>query len=111
MSALRCAFEFGDKDHPEKHNPASGLNTLRITKKDRQPIDSFTIQEGEAIISFSHAGHSIQTMLSTYARWTEGATEADVATIKRAMEHSPNPVSTADPSNTWEPPELPLDCH
>jgi hypothetical protein len=27
-------------------------------------------------------GHSIQTMLSTYARWTEGAIEADIGTIK-----------------------------
>lgn len=55
VSALRFAFDFGYKDHPEKHNPASGLNTLRITKKDRQPIDPFTIQEGEAIIALSHA--------------------------------------------------------
>lgn len=54
-SALRCAFDFGYKDHPEKHNPASGLNTLRMTKKDRQPIDPFTIQEGEAIVAPSHA--------------------------------------------------------
>ena len=35
VSALRCAFAFGYKDHPEKHNPALGLNTLRIAKKDR----------------------------------------------------------------------------
>ena len=250
VSVLRCAFDFGYKDHPEKHNPASGLNTLRITRKDRQPIDPFTIQEGEAIVALSHAefgqahgnyeefrlftglrqseeialkisdcdlanaririthvrvrrrekdrtktgedreialcpralqvlqrqfvlhqklaavgtidhdfvffqedgapivdlsypykrwryvvakaqvryrepynarhswiswrlmagtnvllvakedGHSIQTMLSTYARWTEGATEADIATIKRAMEHSPVPACTTAPSNT-----------
>lgn len=55
VSALRCAFAFGYKDHPEKHNPALGLNTLRITKKDRRPIDPFTIQEGELIIAESHA--------------------------------------------------------
>ena len=58
-------------------------------------------------------GHSIQTMLSTYARWTEGATEADVATIKRAMEHSPDPVCTTGPSNTLGAPgtatRLPLE--
>lgn len=54
VSVLRCAFNFGYKDHPEKHNPASGLNTLRITKKDRVPIDPFTIQEGERIIAESH---------------------------------------------------------
>jgi integrase len=55
VSALRCAFGFGYQDHPEKHNPAAGLRTLRITKKDRRPIDPFTIQEGEAIIARSHA--------------------------------------------------------
>jgi integrase len=55
VSALRCAFDYGFKDHPEKHNPASELETLRITKKDRPPIDPFTIQEGELIIAASHA--------------------------------------------------------
>jgi site-specific recombinase XerD len=35
VSVLRCAFDFGYKDHPEKHNPASALATFRITKKDR----------------------------------------------------------------------------
>jgi integrase len=54
-SALRCAFAFGYKDHPEKHNPAAGLSTLRIAKKDRRPIDPFSIQEGERIIAQSHA--------------------------------------------------------
>ncbi len=54
VSAARCAFEFGYRDHPEKHNPAAGLKTLRITKKDRLPIDPFTIQEGERIIAESH---------------------------------------------------------
>lgn len=55
VSPLRCAFAFGYKDHPQKHNPASGLNTLRIAKKDRPPIDHFTIQEGKLIIAESHA--------------------------------------------------------
>jgi hypothetical protein len=30
-------------------------------------------------------GHSISTMLSVYAGWTEGSTEADIGAIKRAM--------------------------
>lgn len=55
VSALRCAFDFGYKDHPQKHNPATGLDTLRITKKDRPPIDPFAIEEGEKIIAASHA--------------------------------------------------------
>jgi hypothetical protein len=37
-------------------------------------------------------GHSVQTMLSTYATWTKGATEADIETIRRAMERSPDPI-------------------
>ncbi|MGQ0637633.1 MAG: Arm DNA-binding domain-containing protein [Planctomycetaceae bacterium] len=55
VSTVRCAFDFGYRDHPEKPNPAAGLKTLRITKKDRLPIDPFTIQEGERIIAESHA--------------------------------------------------------
>lgn len=55
VSALRCAFEHGYKDHPEKHNPASGLSILRITKKDRPVIDPFAIDEAEALITAVHA--------------------------------------------------------
>src|SRR5689334_15160329 len=36
--------------------------------------------------------HSVATMLSTYAAWTKGATEEDVARIKLAMERSPDPI-------------------
>jgi hypothetical protein len=32
VSALRCAFDYGFKDHPEKHNPASGLETMGIAR-------------------------------------------------------------------------------
>lgn len=54
-SAIRCAFAYGYKDHPEKHNPAVGITTFRITKKDRLPIDPFAIQEAERVITESHA--------------------------------------------------------
>ena len=54
ISPLRCAFEFGYKDHPELHNPADGLDSLRITKKDRPKVDPFTIYEAEAIIAAIH---------------------------------------------------------
>lgn len=54
ISPLRCAFEFGYKDHPELHNPADGLDSLRITKKDRPKVDPFTIQEAETIIAAIH---------------------------------------------------------
>jgi len=54
-SALRCAFEFGYQDHLDRHNPAVRLRTLRITQKDKAPIDPFTIQEAETIIARSHA--------------------------------------------------------
>jgi integrase len=54
-SALRCAFEFGYQDHLDKHNPALRLKTLRLTPKDKDPIDPFTIQEGETIIARAHA--------------------------------------------------------
>lgn len=54
ISPLRCAFEFGYKDHPELHNPADGLDSLRITKKDRPKVDPFTIHEAETIIAAIH---------------------------------------------------------
>ena len=55
ISVVRCAFDYGYRDHPEKHNPASGLNCLRMTKKDRPPVAPFTIQEAELLISRLHA--------------------------------------------------------
>src|SRR5262245_31986179 len=54
VSAVRAAFSFGYKDHPHKFNPAVGLRTLRITKKDRPPVDPFPIQHAEQIIAASH---------------------------------------------------------
>lgn len=55
VSVVRATFAFGHKDHPELHNPALGLKTLRIGKKDRPHADPFTIDEGELIIARSHA--------------------------------------------------------
>jgi integrase len=55
ISVIRCAYDYGYKDHPEKHNPASGLKCLRITKKDRPSVDPFTIEEAESLISRLHA--------------------------------------------------------
>jgi integrase len=55
ISVVRCAFDYGYRDHPEKHNPASGLNCLRMTKKDRPPVAPFTIQEAETLIARLHA--------------------------------------------------------
>ncbi len=54
ISTLRCAFEYGYRDHPEKHNPASGLKCFRITKKDRPAVDPFSIHEAEALIRAIH---------------------------------------------------------
>ena len=38
-------------------------------------------------------GHSVQTMLEVYAAWTEGAKEADVEAIRRAMESRPTEIA------------------
>jgi integrase len=54
-SVIRCAFDYGYKDHPEKHNPASALKCSRITKKDRPVVAAFTIQDAELLISKLHA--------------------------------------------------------
>jgi integrase len=45
-------------------------------------------------------GHSPHTMLTTYAAWTEGATEGDVETIRRAGNSGPP-----------QSPEIPRICH
>ena len=37
-------------------------------------------------------GHSVQTMLDTYAAWTEGAQESDVGAIRSAMAGAPERV-------------------
>lgn len=51
VSPLRCAFEYGYRDHPEKNNPAAGLKGFRITKKDRPTIDPFSVVEADALIA------------------------------------------------------------
>jgi integrase len=50
ISALRVAFEFGFRDHPQCHNPASMLKCVRIRKRDRV-IDPFRIEEAERLIA------------------------------------------------------------
>jgi integrase len=54
ISALRCAFEYGYRDFPKRHNPASALKCFRITKKDRPVIDPFSIHEAETLIAAIH---------------------------------------------------------
>jgi integrase len=54
VSVLRRAFEHGFRDHPERHNPARGLKTLRMHKKDRPPVAPFSIEEAEALIGAIH---------------------------------------------------------
>jgi integrase len=54
ISALRRAFDFGFQDHPEHHNPALGLKSMRIGKKDRPTIDPFSIQDAETLIAAIH---------------------------------------------------------
>jgi hypothetical protein len=43
VSVIRCAVEYGYRDYPEKHNPASALKCFRLFKKDRRQPDPFTI--------------------------------------------------------------------
>jgi integrase len=47
VSVLRAAFNFGFRDHPELKNPAAGLKSVHICKKDRPVIDPFGIEEAE----------------------------------------------------------------
>jgi integrase len=54
ISVLRSAFKFGFRDHPEINNPAAGLKSVRIRRKDRSIIDPFRIEEAEALIAAVH---------------------------------------------------------
>jgi integrase len=54
VSVLRRAFEHGYRDHPERHNPARALKTLRMRRKDRPPVDPFSIDEAETLIAAIH---------------------------------------------------------
>jgi integrase len=54
LTPLRCAFAFGYKDYLDAQNPAARLESLRMMTKDRRPIDPFTIEEAEEIISALH---------------------------------------------------------
>jgi len=54
VSVIRCAFEYGYRDHPGKSNPASSLKCFRLTKKDRPAPDPFSIYEAEALIAAIH---------------------------------------------------------
>ena len=59
-------------------------------------------------------GHSVQTMLETYAAWLDGTTEADLQAIKHAMEGPAKSAPTPRPSFATErvsfrlPPTSPL---
>jgi len=55
ISTIRCAFEYGYRDHPEKPNPANALKRLRISRQDRRPVAPFTIPEARALIAGIHA--------------------------------------------------------
>ncbi len=48
ISAVRRAFEFGFRDHPDRYNPARALKSARIGRKDRPRIDPFTTADRRA---------------------------------------------------------------
>ena len=54
ISALRRAFNFGYLDYPERGDPAASLKCARIGKKDRPPIDPFSIQDAEVLLAALH---------------------------------------------------------
>jgi hypothetical protein len=51
-------------------------------------------------------GHSVTTMFRVYTAWAEGALEADIQAIKRAMKRRPAPPIDPVP---LRPPELQTD--
>ena len=54
ISILRRAFDFGYRNHPERHNPARGLRDARLRKSDRPRIDPFCMHDAETLIAAIH---------------------------------------------------------
>jgi integrase len=50
ISVLRRAFNFGYRDHPERHDPAREPKGARVQYKDRRRIDPFALDEAETLI-------------------------------------------------------------
>jgi hypothetical protein len=48
-------------------------------------------------------GHSVTTMFRVYAAWAEGALEADIQAIKRAMKRRPAPAHVPEWLRPTEP--------
>ena len=66
------------------------LKRLKVRYRDpysaRHSSVSWNLMAGKNILWVAKQyGHSVSTMLTTYAAWTEGATDADVEAIKRAI--------------------------
>jgi len=77
----------------------SRLNTIRYRKPycARHSSVSWDLMIGRnpLWVAKQH-GHSITTMLRVYAAWAEGAIEADIKAIKRAMRSDPTRALTAE---------------
>src|SRR5688572_21216620 len=73
---------------------ATVLEKTRVRYRDcyntRHSYISWSLMIGKnPLLLAEEDGHSVHTMLTTYARWTKGAREADLETIRRAMARSP----------------------
>lgn len=54
ISALRRAFDFGYLNYPDRRDPAAALKCARLGRRDRPPIDPFSIQDAEVFIAALH---------------------------------------------------------
>jgi integrase len=91
VSVLRRAFEHGYRDHPERHNPARGLKTLRNRKKDRPPVDPFSIDDAEALIAAIH-----QDWGEAQSNYDSSASSRDCARPSRSRSWCPTAISSEE---------------
>lgn len=68
--------------------PTSWPTALALRSNVEEIIAAIHRDWGEA-----QHGHSVQTMLSTYTAWTEGAKDEDIEVIRAAMGSCPMPVA------------------
>jgi hypothetical protein len=69
--------------------PRNTFTDIRVLDGTGQGSQPLSIGEGNHLWVAKQHGHSVEVMLRMYAAWLEGATEADIHAIKKAMEKTP----------------------
>jgi hypothetical protein len=81
------------------------IRGLKGEKRRLEP-QSWNLMTGKNLLWVAKQHGQSVSMMLTYAAWTEGATDADVEAIKRAMEQRPRAAQIVLNANPQTPPEF-----